>query len=239
MPTFFDLLQRWRYLLLLLALLALLVVQPIASAFGLMTTLFNALVVVVMITLIIALAADSRWRVAAAAFCVAVTALSFGGQFLSSAGAVVSVGTGHAIGALFFAAVAGKIVYSIFKTRRLSIDSIFGAVCGYLLLGLAWALTYDMIFAARPNSFQIAPAALQQIQDSGESRHLFVYYSFVTLTTVGYGDVTPISTAARTLSWFEAMTGQLYLTVLMAGLISALVAARSTHADSIHPVGAK
>ena len=96
-----------------------------------------------------------------------------------------------------------------------------------------------MIYAARPDSFEIAPATLQQIQESGASRHLFVYYSFVTLTTVGYGDVTPISTPARTLSWFEAMTGQLYLTVLIAGLISALVAARPAHGNSAHPVGDK
>ena len=239
MPTLIDFLLRWRHLFLLIALLALLVVQPIASAFGWMTALFNALLAVVMVTLVVAFAADSRWRVAAAGFCVAVTALSFGGQFFSSAAEVVSLGTGHAIGALFFAAVAGKIVYSVLKSRRLSLDSIFGAVCGYLLLGLAWALTYDMIYAARPDSFQIAPETLQQIQESGESRHLFVYYSFVTLTTVGYGDVTPVSTPARTLSWFEAMTGQLYLTVLIAGLISALVAARSPLAGSVHSVGEK
>lgn len=239
MPTSFDFLQRWKYLFLLVALLALLVVQPIASAFGLMTSLFNALLVVVMIALIIAFAADSRWRVVAGVLCVAVAILSFGSHYLSSAGQVVSVGAGHAIGAPFFAAVACKIVYSVFKSRRLSIDSVFGAVCGYLLLGLAWALTYDMIYAARPESFEIAPAAVQQMRESGESRHLFVYYSFVTLTTVGYGDVTPISTPARTLSWFEAMTGQLYLTVLIAGLIGALVTARASHVSTIRPVGDK
>jgi hypothetical protein len=59
------------------------------------------------------------------------------------------------------------------------------------------------------------------------SRNIFIYYSFVTLTTVGYGDVTPTSIPARTLSWVEAITGQLYLAVLIAGLISAIVARKT------------
>ena len=135
--------------------------------------------------------------------------------------------------------MAGKIVYSIFKSRQLTVDSVFGAVCGYLLLGLAWALAYDMIYAARPDSFAIAPVAVQQLHGPGGYRHLFVYYSFVTLTTVGYGDITPISAPARTLSWFEAMTGQLYLTVLIAGLISDLVASRPMRVGVIRPLDEK
>lgn len=57
-----------------------------------------------------------------------------------------------------------------------------------------------------------------------------MYYSFVTLTTVGYGDIAPASTTARTLAWVEAVVGQLYLAVLIAGLMSALIA-RNNAAD--------
>ena len=239
MTNSYDFLNRWRYMLLAIALLTLLVVQPIASTFGLMKTLFNVLLVIVMGALILAFAADRRWRIVAGVLCGVVAILSLGGQFLSAAGQTVSVSTGHAIGAAFFVVMAGKIVFSVVKSQRLSIDGVFGAVCGYLLLGLAWALAYEMIYATHPDSFQIAPAAAQQIQRSGESRHLFVYYSFVTLTTLGYGDVTPTSTPARTLSWFEAMTGQLYLTVLIAGLVGAMVAARPTPNSLVRPPGDK
>jgi voltage-gated potassium channel len=51
-----------------------------------------------------------------------------------------------------------------------------------------------------------------------------MYYSFVTLTTVGYGDVTPISPTTRTFAWIEAITGQFYLAIIVAGLVSMLVA---------------
>ena len=53
---------------------------------------------------------------------------------------------------------------------------------------------------------------------------MLTYFSFVTLTTVGYGDISPVSPAARTLAWVEAVTGQFYLAVIVAGLVSVLVA---------------
>jgi hypothetical protein len=211
-------------LLLLGALLALLVIQPIASAFGIMESLFDTMLVIVMVMLVLALTQDKVWRVVAYILCIPAATLSIGGHFLTSSAQFVSVTAGHAIGALFFAAVAGKIVQSIFTSRRLSLDSIFGAICGYLLLGVAWALTYAMIHAANPDSFQFGGLLRQQMEQVDYSRSVFIYYSFVTLTTVGYGDVTPLSIPALTLSWVEAITGQLYLAVLIAGLISALVA---------------
>jgi hypothetical protein len=53
---------------------------------------------------------------------------------------------------------------------------------------------------------------------------VLTYYSFVTLTTVGYGDINPVSPATRTLAWMEAVTGQFYLAVIVAGLVSLLAA---------------
>jgi hypothetical protein len=170
------------------------------------------------------MAQDKVWRVVAFVLCIPAATLLLGGRFLTSSAQVVSVTAGHAIGALFFIAVAGKIVQSIFTSRDVSLDSIFGAICGYLLLGVAWALTYAMIHTADPGSFQFSDSIRQPMEQGDYSRNVFIYYSFVTLTTVGYGDVTPASMPARTLSWIEAMTGQLYLAILIAGLMSALVA---------------
>ena len=222
-----SLLRKWRYLFLLGALLILLVVHPIASGFCTVEPLFDALFVLVMLILALALAQDNVWRVIACIVCIPAAMLSIGGHFLTSYAQVVTVTTGHALGALFFVAVAGKIVRSLFTSRELSLDSVFGAICGYLLLGVACALTYAMIYAANPESFQFGDFVRQQVEQGDYSRNVFIYYSFVTLTTVGYGDVTPLSVPARTLSWVEAMTGQLYLAVLVAGLISSLVARNS------------
>jgi hypothetical protein len=220
--------QRWRYLFLLAALLALLVIQPIASAIGIMDSLFDALLVIVMVVLVLALAQDKVWRVVAYMLCIPAAILSLGGHFFTSAAQEASLSIGHAIGALFFVVVAGKIIGSICASQEISLDSIFGAICGYLLLGVAWALAYATLQAASPASFQLSDAMRPQLGHVDSNQSIFIYYSFVTLTTVGYGDVAPVSIPARTLSWVEAITGQLYLAVLIAGLVSALVAKNAT-----------
>ncbi|MEX2317839.1 MAG: potassium channel family protein [Pirellulales bacterium] len=216
--------RQWRYLFLLGALLILLVIQPIVSGFGAVGWLFDVLFVFVMLILVLAFAQDKVWRVIACILCIPAAMLSLGSHFLTSSAEAVSLTAGHVIGALFFILVTGRIIQSIFESKALSLDSIFGAICGYLLLGVAWGLTYGVIHAGNPESFQFHNSIRRQMEQGNYGSHVFIYYSFVTLTTVGYGDITPLSTPARTLAWVEAMTGQLYLAVLIAGLISALVA---------------
>ena len=222
--SFLIFFREWRYLFLLGALLALLVVEPIATSFGIMESLFDALLVLVMAVLILALAQDKVWRVVACILCVPAAALPIGSYFFASSPQNVSLSIGHAIGAIFFLVVTAKVVHSLFTSQTLSIDSIFGAICGYMLLGVAWALIYALLFATSPDSFQVSEAIRRHLEHGEYRQYIFNYYSFVTLTTVGFGDITPLSIPARTLSWVEAMTGQLYLAVLIAGLISAMVA---------------
>jgi hypothetical protein len=222
-----NLFRQWRYLFLLIALLILLVVHPIAAGIGGVGLLFDALFALVMLMLMLALAQDKVWRVIAFVALLPAAALSTGGHFLASSAQNASLTAGHVIGAIFFVVAAGKIIHSILTSPGLTLDSIFGAICGYLLLGVACALTYAMLYAANTDSFQLGAQLASQMTQADYSRHIFIYYSFVTLTTVGYGDVIPLSIPARTLSWVEAMTGQLYLAVLVAGLISSLVASKS------------
>jgi hypothetical protein len=127
---------------------------------------------------------------------------------------------GHLCEVAFLFGSAGLIVNSLFNSDALSADSIFGAVCGYLFLGLGWAVLYLMIEGARPHSFAASPALLGTQEPARIDPSVLSYYSFVTLTTVGYGDVTPVSPLTRTLAWIEAITGQFYLAVVVAGLVS-------------------
>jgi hypothetical protein len=216
--------RRWRYLFLLGSLICLLVVEPIASSSGFTVWLFDALFAFVMVVFVLALAQDKVWRIIALILCVPAAILSIGGHLLSPSASAVSMSIGHAIGAIFFLAITVKIGVSLFRSQELSLDSIFGAICGYMLLGVAWALMYAMLHASSPEAFQFSEATISQLNRGENSRYVFIYYSFVTLTTVGYGDVVALSTPARTLSWLEAVTGQLYLAVLIAGLIGDLMA---------------
>ena len=113
---------------------------------------------------------------------------------------------------LFLLLVAMLILSHVLKAERVSREKIFGALNVYLLLGVIWALLFVIVDFLVPGSFRYG-------QDQALTRADAVYYSFVTLTTLGYGDVVPIFPLARALSTLEALTGQLYLTVLVARLV--------------------
>jgi uncharacterized membrane protein len=89
---------------------------------------------------------------------------------------------------------------------------IMGGICVYLLMGFLWAFVFTILESVQPGSFQM-PEGLEAGLSS------FSYYSFVTITTLGYGDVTPVSNPARSLALLEAILGQLYIAILIARLV--------------------
>ena len=115
-------------------------------------------------------------------------------------------------GALFFIYTTITILTYLFQEHEVNADVIMGGVCVYFLIGMAWSIVFSMLEHLHPGSFHIP---------GNTDVHLsyLSYYSFVTLTTLGYGDITPISSAARSLSLLEACMGQLYPAILLARLV--------------------
>jgi hypothetical protein len=101
---------------------------------------------------------------------------------------------------------------------RIDVNRLVGAVCVYLLIGVVWAFVYLLLQAIVPGSFAL-PEAIGNPQELAR----LIYYSFVTLTTLGYGDISPTLPVARTLAYMEAAFGQLYLTILVAALVGMLL----------------
>ena len=215
-PTFYS--ER-RFGILLVVLVVFLAGPPILLGFGLSAGWFDGLTSLLMLAAILSLCFDRRQRLFALLLGIPTIIFSLGGHAFSGSVSLSVLFLGHLCGNLFLFGSAGLIVRSLFNSRSLTFDSIFGSVCGYLFVGLAWAMSYSMIESFQPGSFQISPA----LRTSGENPQPFVltYYSFVTLTTVGYGDVSPISPTTRTFAWIEAITGQFYLAIIVAGLVSA------------------
>jgi voltage-gated potassium channel Kch len=112
-----------------------------------------------------------------------------------------------------------SLLRAVLTRPNISAESIFGAICAYLLIGLAWGTLYAVIEVTNPGSFQASSELADALRSTETRQSVLVYYSFVTLTTVGYGDITPLSPAARTLAWLEAMMGQFYIAVLVAFLV--------------------
>lgn len=110
------------------------------------------------------------------------------------------------------------ILVLIFKEGRITGRHIQGAIAVYLLLGLMWAFLYHILALTLPGAFLESGAIPQDT--AGEMRSDLTYFSFVTLTTVGYGDIIPVHPLARMLVMLEALIGQLFPAILLAWLVS-------------------
>jgi hypothetical protein len=120
-----------------------------------------------------------------------------------------------------FAVNAVLIVYCIYcvlryvlQARFITLDQIYAGISVYLMLGLAFGCMYYLLVILNPDCFSVNTAK------SGGSTPDLMYFSFVTLATLGYGDITPITKAARTMAEMEAIAGTLYIAVFMARLVS-------------------
>jgi hypothetical protein len=125
------------------------------------------------------------------------------------------------LSAVFFAFLIWNLLHDLNTGGRSTSERIFGALCAYVFIGLLFALVFSHLEYRDPGSFYIANDLLaEQASEESSQLNIFTYFSFVTMTTLGYGDVTPISEHARTLAWLEALLGQLYLAVMVAGFVA-------------------
>jgi hypothetical protein len=115
---------------------------------------------------------------------------------------------------LFLALTTWQAWSQVMFTGRVDQNKIVGAVCIYLLIGLLWAFAYLIVEAFLPGSFKGLEGELWQ-----KNTDNLVYYSIVTLTTLGYGDITPEGPIAQFLAYMEAVIGVFYMAVLVASLI--------------------
>ena len=115
------------------------------------------------------------------------------------------------------------VLAQVFRSGPVTIHRIQGAIAVYLLLGLAWASAYQLVALRHPEAFA---GAIGGEEGSEGLPQRFIYYSFVTLTTLGYGDITPVHPVARSLAVLEALVGQLYPAILLARLVSLQVQLR-------------
>ena len=115
---------------------------------------------------------------------------------------------------LFYAWATWLAARQVLFTGPIDANKIVGAICIYLLIGLVWTLSYLFIAQAIPGAFNGLQQAVWY-----ENFADVAYYSFVTLTTLGYGDISPVIPVARFLVYMEAIVGVFYMAILVASLI--------------------
>jgi Ion channel len=163
-------------------------------------------------TLLAALAAAGAprrlWRVA-----VVVVAIAFvSGLTVWTSGIDSGGGTLFVLNALLVAGAPIVIALALIRRRVIDIQTVLGALCIYVLLGMLWAFTFAAIAAIGTEPF-FAEQAKGSVAD-------FLYFSFVTLTTTGYGDLTAAGGLCRAVAVLEALLGQLYLVTIVAVIVS-------------------
>ncbi len=116
------------------------------------------------------------------------------------------------LSAVFLIQMLVMILIHIEKENEVTLDLIMAAACAYVLLGMLWAYAYYLLEIFHPHSFNTS-------ENVGVDQWNFFYYSFVTLTSTGYGDILAITKTARALSILEVITGQLYLAIMISRLV--------------------
>ena len=133
----------------------------------------------------------------------------------------------HVLSAVFLSYVVVVLLNFIFVSEHVTANTIFASICVYLLLGILWAMAYSLLEWFQPGAFSYPSASSDEagyMRLGAIPAGFEFYYSLVTMTTLGYGDVVPVSSLARTLATLQAVVGQLYLAVLVARLVGLHVA---------------
>ncbi len=124
---------------------------------------------------------------------------------------------------LLYLLCAGSILSVVFRAGRITLDGILASVVAYQLIGLFFAQIYTLAIVVDPSSLHL-PDGVQP--SSATFQVEMIYFSFVTLATLGYGDILPDSNLTRSVAILEAIIGQFYVAVIVAVLVSAFVSQR-------------
>jgi voltage-gated potassium channel len=124
---------------------------------------------------------------------------------------------------IFFAIISRDILQDVLS-GKVNANRICGSICVLVLIGFCFSMIHMMIDICDPQAYTENSSTTAMHVTGHESYPVFVYFSFCTLTTVGYGDVVPVSRLARSASCLEALIGQLYLVILISRLVGLHIA---------------
>jgi len=136
---------------------------------------------------------------------------------------------------LFLGQLIVVIFTDIVGRKTVTMDAVLGASCIFVMLGLTFGSAYIMIEWLVPGSFsfQALPQSLNTVFGHTSTEYQLVYFSLVTMTTIGYGDIVPLAPAARSLASIEGLLSQLYLAIIIARVVGLQIASRLNNPEPI------
>jgi len=203
---------RYGFVILLIALLCNIILIPLSNQFAHaeIAIKFGTSLIVGATVILIAHQRHAIWP----AIIISIPALinAWLGDDISNPAINLSLTLCYSMGVAFF------LFYYILTTRTVQLNTLFAAMSLYLIIALNWAYLYTLIELFQPGSFTgMLPSSEQTFSYWVSS---FIYYSIVTLSTLGYGDITPVSSFAQIWTALEAIVGQFYMAIILARLVA-------------------
>ncbi|MBY8977165.1 hypothetical protein KHP62_15210 [Rhodobacteraceae bacterium NNCM2] len=206
-----GLLNRFRWAYLLVVLLAGFLVEPVFGSTRNVSLLGLFLYVIVFVGMVRLSHLPRRLELLCYGVIAVWSALSIGDHFYpdhAKSGALLTLSVVISAGALVITFT------ELMRPDVLTIDKLFGAIVGYFMIALVLALLYFQIELLTPGSFSMPNEDVNAAD--------FLYFSLVTLTTLGYGDITPVSQMARMLAGLQAATGTLFIAILIGQIVGSI-----------------
>jgi hypothetical protein len=200
---------RERFLSLLIFIIAMIIIGPLFEEFIQLRILMDILWSAIFISAVYAVSQKKHHILIAVLLALPMLG-SIWAKYFVELKALVVVGSLCGVAFILFAII--QMLIFIYSHHEITRDLIVGAAVVYLLMALMWTFVFVVVETLHPGSFNLP-------EGGEEATRYFLYYSFVTLTTLGYGDITPVTGLARSLSILEAVIGQLYLVVQVAWLV--------------------
>ncbi len=205
----------------LIALVLLLVVTPLVEGLSQAVLIEGVMLTLVLGSAVLAVGAERRTLIIAVVLSVPAVFAKwihhFAPEFVPAEAFLV-------LGIAFVGFVVFNLLRFILRASRVDTEVLCAGIATYLTLGLLWTFAYALTARISPNAFSLAGVSGSHVLSGFDA----LYFSYVTLSTVGFGDITPVSPTARMLAVLEALTGTIYLAVLVARLVS-------MHSLTAHP----
>ncbi|MBY0526381.1 MAG: potassium channel family protein [Gemmataceae bacterium] len=231
----------WRHRLLTALLIVTVFVRPlVVSGFatGMLSELFGGLVLLTFATVCWGRRALLIGGALLVLTLAVAMALPFAWDLLSDGARRFVAGGSLVLAVAYLGFICGMILREVLQGLEVTLDNVFGAVCVYLISGVIWADVYLLVFLIDPTAFKIDGTNMLIIADAPATIYaymgIFDYFSFSTLTALGFGDILPVSPLTRTMAWMEAATGLLYVAVILARLVCLETARLMSEKQSAH-----
>ena len=213
-----DRVRERRLIALLVAILLLLLAFPYVQGALAGDVILNLLQAAIVIAVVGVVSTD--WKHTAAAVLLGLLSLLSGWVPRSAEHYLVFLVGGWSAMA-FYAFAVVMIALHLLREDEVTFDTLCGALCGYLLLGFLWTEAYDLIEFHRPRSIIWVNSHATRLNWSD-----LLYFSFTTLTTASYGDISPVTPQSRSAALLESLSGVFYVAVMISRLVGLHIASR-------------